>query len=652
MSTAPGKPTYKVRFLPDGVQVEVPRGETLLNAARKAGVYISSICGGDGICGKCRVILTEGDVESAATTLLSREDIRKNYVLACQSRVVGDVTASIPEESRLEEGRIVLDEDAHRFSELQTRLEDGRFKTEPLVQKLPLELTPPCSGDSLADHERIYRGICKVSGISNMQTGFQVLRQLPKILEDSDYQVTATVGRRASTTELVQVEKGNTAGNNYGIAVDVGTTTVVAHLLDLNTGRSLAAEATYNSQMQYGEDYIRRIMYVMQNDALELMQQTIVSDINELVSALARGTGIRLHDITAVICAGNTAMTHFLLGLDPSRIRKEPYVPTANSVPPFRAAQVGIKVNSRGLIYCLPSVGAYVGSDITAGVLATGVYRSEDVCLFVDIGTNGEVVLGNKEWLVSVSCSAGPAFEGSGVKHGMRAARGAIERVRMLPDLSVQYNTIGNHPPRGICGSGLLDTIAELFLRGVLDRRGQFIPELDCRRLREAEGVMEYVLVDKSAASIGDDITINQHDINNLMRSKAAVHAAVSLLLKELQMSVDEITRIYLAGGFGSYLDVNNAITIGMLPEVPASRIKFAGNTSIAGAKACLVSRDALIEAEKLAGRMTYMDLMGNPKFMDEFIQANFLPHTNVEDFPEVMKRVRQVRKQGVVHRE
>ena len=361
------------------------------------------------------------------------------------------------------------------------------------------------------------------------------------------------------------------------------------------------------------------------------MQKIIVDDINELITLLVQAKDINLADITAVMCAGNTAMIHFLLGLDPSRIRSEPYIPSANFVPPIRAAEVGIRINSRGLLYCLPSVAAYVGSDIVAGVLTTRMFTKKHVSLLVDIGTNGEVVLGNRDWLVCASSSAGPAFEGSGVRHGMRAGAGAIEKLTIREDGSVEYRTIANAHPVGICGSGLLDTLAGLFMRGIIDRTGRFAAD-GHPRITEGEDGKQFLLVPPE--NDHHEVLITQADIDNLVRSKAGVFAAIRVLMEATQTELKDLQAVYLAGGFGNFLDVRQAVTIGMLPDVPVEKIQFVGNTAIAGAKTVLLSRQALAAAERIAESMTYFDLMSHSRYMDEFVRASFLPHTDLSRFP------------------
>jgi len=624
----------KVRFEPSGLKTEVPRSSTLLDAARLAGVYLSSLCGGDGYCGKCRLVVDEGEVESAPTTLLSPQELRSGVVLACQGLVLSDVVVTVPLSHRLDTGRILLDSDAHRFSELPAKdMGEGGFPYEPLVQKHYLEMAAPSEQDQLADHERLYMAIRQHVHAPIMQTGYRILQSLPGILQQSAYKVTAVVAERGGVREVVEVEPGDTSRRNYAVAVDVGTTTVVAHLVDLASGATLGSEATYNSQMHFGEDYIRRIIYAEQHHAFDEMQRRIVGDVNELIQALAERQGIELGWITAVVCSGNTAMIHFLLNLDPVRIRRSPYVPTAAWVPPIRAAEAGIRVNKRALLYTLPAVGAYVGSDIVAGVLATRLYEMPTLRLLIDIGTNGEVILGSREWMVCASSSAGPAFEGSGVRHGMRAAPGAIERLSITPQGEIRYKTVGGEPPRGLCGSGLLDALASLLEAGYIDRSGRFVARGD-PRLADGPDGPQFTLVGSSDGR--GPIVITQADVSNLIRSKAGVYAAIDALLAATNTQVGQLDAIYVAGGFGNYLDVRQAITIGMLPDVPVERIHFVGNSSIAGAKMALMSRAALGKAEEIAGRMTYFDLMTHPGYMDAFIRANFLPHTDLSLFPSV----------------
>jgi uncharacterized 2Fe-2S/4Fe-4S cluster protein (DUF4445 family) len=622
-----------VHFSPSGLKVEVEKGTILLDAAHRVGLYLSSICGGDGYCGKCKVAIDEGQFQTKPTGLLTTDEVRDNMVLACQTKVLSDLMVTVPTSHALETGRILIDSDAHRFSEMSGNEYGASFPFDPLVRKLYLEMTPPSVQDHMADHERLYMAIRRQIDAPIMQTGYQILQKLPGILLNSGYRATATVGRRGGTTEVIEVDAGDHSKRNFAVAVDLGTTTVVAHLVDLGTAATLDTEATYNSQLNFGEDYIRRIIYAEENNAFDEMQNRIVKDVNNLIMTMATRQRVSLQEITTVVCAGNTVMIHFLLNLDTRRIRREPYVATASFVPPIRAAEIGVQISRRGLLYCLPGVAAYVGSDIVGGVLATGMFAKSGICLLADIGTNGEIVLGNRDWLVCASSSAGPAFEGSGVRHGMRAGAGAIEKFTYLGPGRFDYQTIGDGPPAGICGSGLLDLLAELHAHSVIDRTGRFAENHD-PGLTYGDDGRQYRLVPSDNGR--QEIVITQADIDNLLRSKAGVFAAIRVLMEAMQTKLEDLETVFLAGGFGNFLNVQHAVAIGMLPDVPVEKIRFVGNTAIAGAKMALLSREALGRAEEIAAGMTYFDLMSHPGYMEEFIRAKFLPHTDLGLFPSV----------------
>ncbi|MFQ5862124.1 MAG: ASKHA domain-containing protein [Candidatus Brocadiales bacterium] len=641
--------TFKIRFLPHDKVIEIEPGTTVLEAAHKADVYISSICGGVATCGKCKVVIEEGRIESPPTPLLSEEEIASKCILACQAKVVSDLLVSIPPETRMESGQILISREEERAvtpGMIAAILPGLEYRHDPLAKKLYVELEPPTMDNNLADYERLLRAITLKEGVGmeSLEADIDLIRQMPATLRKSHWKLTATVAERGTMREIIDLEPGNTARNHFGAAVDVGTTTIVVQLLDLSAHRTIDAEAAYNSQMKWGEDYIQRIIYATEKGSLDEMQKTVVNDINELISTLTLRNGLRPEDISAICCSGNTAMIHFLLRLDPTLIRKEPYIPTANFIPHTKAVDLGININPKGTLYCLPGVAAYVGGDITGGAAAIGLDKQEALSLFIDIGTNGEVALGNKDWLVCCSSSAGPAFEGSGVKHGMRAASGAIERLQISKDFRVRYKVIGDREPRGICGSGLLDTIAALLRSGAVNKSGKLVKGTT-PRVRETDEGYEFLLVEGEKTATGTDIAITQADIENLIRSKAAIYAAVSTLTDAMGMNITDIERVYLAGGFGSYLDIDNTITIGMLPEMPPQKVCFIGNSSLAGARLSLLSKEAFSRVREIASKMTYFDLMGNPVFMDKFISANFLPHTNPDEFPSVYQTLAEKNK-------
>lgn len=634
---------YKVHFFPVDVTVEIEKGKTILDAAYKGDIFVNALCGGDGTCGKCKVIHGSGMIESMPTTHVSVSEAQKGYVLACSTKVMGNLEVIIPEESKLDKSQILVGDFPQFSGSLAAATAKAKhFKQDPLVNKIYLELPHPSLDDSVADYERLCQGIMVKTGIplEKLTANISVLKHLPILLRESKWMVTVTLGHHHSFVEILEVQPGDVSANNYGVAVDVGTTTVVAHLLNLSKSETVDIEATYNSQIKYGDDYIQRIIYAEQNDAMEVMQEVITEDVNHLISTLIKRNNLSIHDINTVVCAGNTVMTHFLLGLDPTNIRKEPYLSSANLVPPIRASEVGIKINNHGLLYTLPSVGAYVGGDISSGVLAVRQDEAEVLSLLIDIGTNGEVVLGSKDWMVCCSASAGPSFEGSGISCGMRAAKGAIEKVSIAGNFDVVCKTIGNAPPSGICGSGLLDCLANLVRSGVIDRTGNFQKGIATERLRKTDNGYEFVLVSKDKTSTKRDIVITQADIQNIIRSKAAIYSGISTLVESMGLGMNDIEQVFLAGGFGNYLDIRSAITIGMLPDVPVTKVQFVGNTSVIGAKMCLFSKDAYEIAGTIASKMTYFDLMSNNKYMEEYVSANFLPHTDIEKFPSVAEEL------------
>jgi uncharacterized 2Fe-2S/4Fe-4S cluster protein (DUF4445 family) len=630
---------YKVKFLPEEKVVNASSDDTLLDVAQRMGVYVSSLCGGDMICGKCRLVVKEGQVFEEQHMLLSREEVRRGYVLACASHPRSDLVVEIPIESRMEGKQIVVDEDAQRFSGLaRVDLDKYEFERATLTEKHYLELSPPSLEDNLSDLSRLFRALRQKVDAPVMQTGLKNIRRLPQILRRGDWKVTATLGERGGTVEVIEIEEGNTSERSYGVSVDVGTTTVVAHLIDLNTSEILATDATYNSQITFGEDVITRLIYAKNEvGGRERLHEAIVGNINMLISNTVSAAGINIQDIMCVICAGNTTMMHFLFDLDSSNIRREPYIPAATHLAPARAIEVGIQINPRGLLYSVPSVSSYVGGDIVSGVLASGIYRTSKLSMLIDVGTNGEIVVGNSDWLMCCSASAGPAFEGGEVKFGMRATHGAIEKVKVLDKgEKVETVVIADEKPRGICGSGLIDVISELRRQGVLDRGAEFAEPGYCSRLRENSEGPEFVLAYSDETAIDRDIVITQADINNLVRSKAAVYAGASVLIKSMDLSFKDLDQVFIAGGFGNYLDLEGSIAIGLLPDIPLDKVNFIGNSSLSGAKVALLSRAALDEIEKIAQMMTYIDLSSNNQFMEEYSSALFLPHTDLAQFPSV----------------
>jgi len=632
--------TYAVTFLPEEKTIRAARGKSLLEVAKAAGISINSICGGEGVCGKCRVLVKSGKVTAQPTMFLTRREIQRGMALACQTYVDGDAVVEVPLESRVGGLPQLAAEDAVRYGRVTPGVgEAARFPCRPLCRKEALRLPPPSIEDNLSDAERLYRELRRDRDIPIMQSGLSVLHRLPDLLRHNDWQVTAFMGWRNGTVEVVDVEPGDTSAINYGVAADVGTTTVVAHLVNLATSETVSTKAKYNSQVSYGDDVIARIMYATDTGRRHGLRDALAGDLNDLITALVVDAGIKLSDISYIVCAGNTTMIHLLYGLDPAHIRREPYVPCASAPPVIRAAEVGVGIHGRGLLAAVPSVASYVGGDVVADVLVSGMTESRDVSLLIDLGTNGELVLGNSDWLVCCSASAGPAFEGGGIGCGMRATTGAVERIRLGPGGAVEEcGVVGDTKPIGFCGSGLIDAVGELLRVGCIDRRGRFVSETCGHRLRVGEAdEREFVLFAGEETSLGRDIVLTEADISNLIHSKGSIYLAAECLLDYMDLSFQDVQNVYIAGGFGNYLDVPSSINIGLLPDLPHERFRFVGNGSVQGAKMCLLSEEALdYVGESIAGAMTYIELSTYHRYMNEYTSCLFLPHTDIEKFPTV----------------
>ncbi len=642
-----------IQFLPDKREATVEPGSTLLEAARKAGVYVGAICGGEGVCGKCRVIVREGEVTGDSTEFLTRDEIRRGYVLACQVIPSSDLAVEVPPESQLA-GYVGIGQDSERFRDFTHRSgQHPPAELAPLVEKFPLALPEPTLDDPTADQERLLSAVRRKRP-GPLQMGLKVTRDLAGLLRTRqtrrsswtwkwDGRVTATVALRGEVNELLCVERGHTSDRNLGLALDVGTTTVVAHLVDLTAGITCEAAAKYNSQIKYGADVISRINHARQPGGAEALHHEVVQDVETLIDDLVKRAQVGRGDIHCVVAAGNTVMLHFLLGLETDLIRLSPFVSSAASPPPVRTAEVGLHIHPRGILYTLPMVGSFVGGDITAGVLASGMHRSGEVSLLLDIGTNGEVVLGNKEFLVACSASAGPAFEGGSVNCGMRASSGAIDSLRIFrPGLSVSATTIDGRPPIGICGTGLIDALSGMFLAGVVDRRGRFRMDSARGRVRASpeDQQPEFLLVSARESGGDRDIALTQTDVENLIRTKGSIYAAADSLVGSVGLSFADIEKVYIAGAFGNRLDVSSCIAIGLLPDVPVDRIRFVGNSSVAGAKLVMLSRAMFDEVQQIRDRMTYQELIVDPAYMERFTSACFLPHTDISRFPSVAARL------------
>lgn len=639
---------HTVTFYPDNKKTLVESGTTILSAAISCRIPIDSSCGGDGVCGKCKIVVKKGIVHADDMGFVSVEERRRGVHLACLCLVESDMEVEVPRGSRPDEAGYVscAAQDVRRqdifgaavdIVEAKPLLGDGLFPHDPFVSKIYLELPKPSFDDKISDLERLYRSIEEKIGECGLETSLANVRQIGGLLRASDWNVAAALGRRGSFVEVISVDPGERSAKNYGFAFDIGTTTLSAQLVDLNTRRVLGTKAVSNKQAAYGSDVITRIIYAQEEGGLEALHRAVAFAMNEMIRAMIDEHGVDLNDVTCAAVAGNTTMTHLLLRIDPTHIRQEPYIPAANVLPVMKAHEAGIAIHPHGLLFCLPGVASYVGGDITAGVVACDIRRTDGINLLIDIGTNGEIVLGGAEWLISCAASAGPAFEGSGMSCGLRASRGAIQDVGFNPKTRrLEYTTIGGDKPSGICGSGYISLVSKLLECGVLDKNGRINTSAKDKRLRRRGDGAEYVVVFAEESATGCDIVLTEGDLDNLKRAKAAIYAAISILLRHMGVAPDSLGRIFVAGGFGTSLDIDCAVRIGLLPDVARDKFVFVGNSALAGARLCLLSSQAMETSKEVARGITYFELSTDAEYMDEYTAALFFPHTDLGRFPSV----------------
>ncbi len=635
--------TYRITFMPDEKSVEAEAGTTIMEAAEKADIHINSLCGGEGVCGRCRVKVTDGKIraDKHSISLLSKEEITEGYVLACQTRVDSDMEVTIPAESRIDETQILLDAMPVDYSapekiHVHRVPADPLSLFEPIVQKVFLKLNGPSAEDNISDMDRVIRELRKRTDHQSFETALRCLQGLSSKLRENRWEVTATIAKHGDIRRILDIEPGDTSDRNYGLAIDIGTTTIVAQLVHLKSAKVIGVAGSHNLQARYGEDVISRMVYACGRErGLDPLHHAVIKNINRLIGTLIENRGIDAQEITAMVAAGNTTMSHLLLSLIPCSIRLDPYVPTVSAYPQIPAKELNIDINPEGILEVIPGVASYVGGDIVSGVLACGIADKPETSALIDVGTNGEIAIGNNEWVVCCSASAGPAFEGGGMRDGMRATRGAIEKIA-IGDGEVDYKTIGSGKPKGICGSGLIDCLYELARTHIIDAQGKFSPSGNNKRVVEREGELQFILADPEETETGREVAVTQSDITNLIRSKGAVFAAIKSLVDYVGLRFEDIDTLFVAGGFGSYLDIPKAIGIGLLPDIDPERIRFVGNSSLMGARMCLLSTHSLERAAQIAKNMTNIELSIYQPFMDEYVAAMFLPHTDKNLFPSV----------------
>ncbi len=609
---------YKVKFLPDNKEVTVIEGTSLLEAAGICDIQIKSSCGGAGSCGNCKVV------------------VGGETVLACQTEVHSDLEVVVPLSSRLSEHKVLVDEQ----DEIESLL--SGFQFNPVVKNLKITISEPSLEDNTSDLTMLVREIKKELDLrdincSDIMLNLANISHIGQLLRENNWKVTVTLFMLGNLLEMVNIQGGHHDQPPYGIALDIGTTTLAAYLVDLTSGKIIDKAGTYNKQSQYGDDVISRIIYADEEEqGLSRLQAVVIKSVNSLVREMLKRNSINENDVAVMVAAGNTTMSQLFLGISPKYLRLEPYIPAATNFPPIKAKDLGIKINPEGYVLMCPSVASYVGGDIVSGVLYTSVHKKKELVLFIDIGTNGEMVLGNQEWLVTCACSAGPSFEGSGITFGMRAMSGAIEKAVIDPEtLDVTLSVIGDTPPIGICGSGLIDLLAQMRRAGIIDRSGKF-NNIENKRVQIVDGEPRYILSFASESGSGKDVYITEADVKNLIRSKGAVYAGIRSMLKMVELTEDAIDSVIIAGGFGNYLNIDDAVQIGLLPDMDRDKYKFVGNSSIKGAHLSLLSQEAYRSMADLAGHMTYIELSVGNTFMDEYSAALFLPHTNLSLFPSV----------------
>lgn len=619
----------QIAFEPDGLRNNVDLNITILDAMKICGIKIRSECGGRGVCGKCKVIVKNPEsltnLSEREKELLSDQEIKKGYRLACQAYIKGNVTIFIPEESRVTKRKTLIK------GVMQ------EIEISPLVEKFYIIMPKPSLQDLRTDFERLNESLNEIYNLKELEIPLELLKTLPLRLRDANWKVTVTVWNKK---KIMSIEPGNTTQRIYGIAIDIGTSKIIGYLVNLLDGKVVATHFVENPQIAYGEDVISRISHVMENpQALEEIHSLAIKAVNEIIFKCCEKVGIKQTDIYEAVVVGNTAMHHFFLGINPKYLALSPYVPAIGNSVNVEAKELKIDIHPHGNIHVLPVIAGFVGADAVGDILATRIFESEKIRLTIDIGTNTEIVLGNKDELFTTSCASGPAFEGMHITHGMKAVEGAIEKVRIDPEtFEVYYETIGDKEPVGICGSAMVDIVAEMFKSGLIDRKGKFNINKDTKRFQKMNGKYSFIIAKPNETKSGTPIVVTQSDIREIQLAKAAIYTGCSTLMRKRNIPIDLINKIFVAGAFGNYLNIENAITIGLLPDVPLSKIEFVGNAAGSGAIMSLISKEEREKAGEVARRTKYVELAIDPNFHMELAASMYLPHKNLNEFPTVKK--------------
>lgn len=627
-----------VKFLPEGRKIEVPVGSSLLEAALRANIDVASFCGGRGTCGKCKVQVIEGLENLSPHTnvekmFLEEEKIDAGFRLACQARLLGPVVVKIPESSRMGKQKLVI----LGF--------EPQVTIAPSIKKVCIKVEKPTLDKPEADDTRLLRKLFEQGCSPNIKISYTAAKKLPIALRACEGEVTVTLRLDdMGGVEVIDIEPGNSCHRLYGYAVDIGTTKIAGFLVNLTNGSLVHADGIMNPQIPYGEDVISRITYAMKDpNNLGRLKEEVVKGINELIEKACSIAQISPEEIYEVVIVGNTVMHHLFFGLNPRYLGLSPYPPVLAGPYATKASSVGLKVNCEAYVYSLPNIAAFVGADAVGDMLASRIHEMDEVALLIDVGTNTEVILGCKDFLYACSTASGPAFEGAHIKFGMRASSGAIESVSISNGgLEVSYKTIDDVKPRGLCGSGIVDAIAEMLKEGVIDTSGRIIERTDNPRVRRGPQGLEYVLVwREETAYRSDDIVITQQDVREIQKAKAAIQTGWRILLKKASMDVREVKKVFIAGAFGTYINPTSAMIIGMLPEIPLDKVEFIGNAAGSGARLALKSIHVRREAEMVARKVKYVELAADPEFEVEYINSMSLPYADLSMYPEVAKRIK-----------
>jgi uncharacterized 2Fe-2S/4Fe-4S cluster protein (DUF4445 family) len=622
----------EVIFQPEGRHLVTAIGSKIIEAARLAAIDLQAPCGDLGLCGRCRAIVTKGQElinlpTGAERSTLSLNELNEGYRLACQCTVSapGQIVVTIPEESRVGHQRLVVEGYA------------PHFEVVPTISKIIVDLAAPEVKSESADSNQLLAALNE-RGLAANSLSLEAMRMLPEAMHDGKGLLTVVLRGR----EVMAVEPGGNQDRLFGFAVDVGTTKLAGYLVNLKTGTTLSTASLANPQLSYGEDVISRVAYWSESkEHSEDLQRAVIRGVNQLLKEASAKAGASLNTIYDLVIAGNTAMHHILFGISPRYTAVSPFPVAVKNPFDIKARDLRIEINPAAYVHALPPITGFVGSDIVAGILATEIYKAEHICMLIDVGTNAEIVIGNRERLTCCSSPAGPTFEGRHIKHGMRASTGAIETVWINPqDYAVGYRTVGDAKPRGLCGSGIIDAVAQLFKTGVIGRTGRFNPDVGSPPLRKNGRNAEFVIARKEETEQKQDITITAGDIQEVLLAKAAVYAGSSILMKRLGLIASDISRLSIAGAFGTYVDVTSSLLIGMYPEIQISRIAFVGNTAGSGARMALLSEEMRQTAAQISKESEYLELSLDPLFESEFTKALWLPHREDDRFPGILKMV------------